>query len=160
MKGLTRPRARHDRLVVRELPDEVLVYDLESHEAHCLNSTAALVWHRCDGERTVAEIAAALEPELGEIDEEVVWLALEELWKRDLLQGEPEERSGISRATLLKRVGVGAAVVSLPAIASLAAPTAAHAVTPCIPPGGGCSPTGTACCPPNTCVGGVCGGSA
>ena len=155
MEPQTRPRARDDRLVVRELPDEVLVYDLESHAAHCLNHTAALVWQHCDGERTVADIATALEPELGEVDDEVVWLALEELWKRELLQGEPEEGSGISRATLLKRVGVGAAAFSLPAIASLAAPTAAHAVS-CLQQGAGCTGVVTPCCPGTACIGGTC----
>ncbi len=29
--------SRRDELVVRELPDEVLVYDLRQHKAHCLN---------------------------------------------------------------------------------------------------------------------------
>ena len=153
-----RPQARTDGLVVRELPDEVLVYDTESHEAHCLNATAALVWRRCNGSSTVSEIAASLAGELGEADEEVVWLALEELWKRQLLVGEEPvaEESGMSRSTLLRRVGVGAAVVSLPAIASLVAPSAAHAVTPCIVAGQPCSPTGTPCCPGLTCTGGTC----
>ena len=40
------PRARQDELVVEELQDETLVYDLERHKARCLNRTAALVW-RC-----------------------------------------------------------------------------------------------------------------
>ena len=38
------PRARQDELVVEELQDETLVYDLERHKARCLNRTAALVW--------------------------------------------------------------------------------------------------------------------
>ena len=38
------PRARQDELVVEELPDETLVYDLKRHKARCLNRTAALVW--------------------------------------------------------------------------------------------------------------------
>jgi hypothetical protein len=42
------PRARRDELVVEELDDETLVYDLERHKARCLNHTAALVW-RCWG---------------------------------------------------------------------------------------------------------------
>ena len=39
-----KPRARTEGLVVTELPDELLVYDLERHRAHCLNPTAALVF--------------------------------------------------------------------------------------------------------------------
>jgi hypothetical protein len=45
-------------LVINELTDEVLVYDLKRDKAHCLNQTAAAVWKLCDGQRTVAEIAA------------------------------------------------------------------------------------------------------
>ncbi len=38
------PHGRKDGLVVKELGNETLVYDLERDEAHCLNQTAALVW--------------------------------------------------------------------------------------------------------------------
>ena len=51
------PRMREQGLVVDDLPDEVLVYDLDRHQAHCLNRTAALVWRHCDGQTTVKEIA-------------------------------------------------------------------------------------------------------
>ena len=37
------PRARQDELIVEELQDETLVYDLQRHKARCLNRTAALV---------------------------------------------------------------------------------------------------------------------
>ena len=33
------------------------VYDVDGQKAHCLNRTAAFVWQRCDGTRTVAQIA-------------------------------------------------------------------------------------------------------
>ncbi|MBV9278705.1 MAG: hypothetical protein JOZ41_01360, partial [Chloroflexi bacterium] len=47
---LLAPRARKNGLIVRELEDEVLVYDLERHRAHCLNRAAGLVWKHADGE--------------------------------------------------------------------------------------------------------------
>src|SRR5262245_48742941 len=84
------PKARHDDLVVRELPEEVLVYDTETHEAHCLNAMAAFVWRQCDGMTSVEEIVDRVRAEFQtEIDEDVVWVALEDLWKRQLLEGEP-----------------------------------------------------------------------
>src|SRR2546423_15689116 len=46
------PRARDARLVIQELPDELLVYDLERHRAHSLNRTAALVWRHCDWKKS------------------------------------------------------------------------------------------------------------
>ena len=49
------PLARRERLLVEELPDEVLVYDLDREKAHCLNRTAALIWNHCDGRTTVED---------------------------------------------------------------------------------------------------------
>ena len=84
-------KARRDDLVVQEMPDEVLVYDLKSHKAHCLNQTAAFVWNQCDGEKTPSEISVLMEKEWGKpVAEDVVWLALKQLSRADLL----EERSG------------------------------------------------------------------
>jgi hypothetical protein len=45
------------------VPDEVLIYDLKQHKAHCLNKTAALVWNHCDGETSVSEMATLLQKE-------------------------------------------------------------------------------------------------
>jgi plasmid maintenance system antidote protein VapI len=124
------PQARRDGLVVRELPDEVLVYDLESHKAHCLNSTAAAVWRLCDGETTVADMAFRLAREVGEpVDEDVVWLALEDLSRLELLERKVvRAESGLSRAQLVRRVGVVTATLAIPAVLSLGVPTASAAL--------------------------------
>ena len=58
------PIARRENLIVEELPDEVLVYDLTTDKAHCLNRTAALIWKNCDGEKTQGDLAALLQHEL------------------------------------------------------------------------------------------------
>jgi hypothetical protein len=55
---ILQPRARTEGLVINDLTDEVLVYDLKRDQAHCLNHTAAAVWKLCDGQRTAAQIAA------------------------------------------------------------------------------------------------------
>ena len=65
---------------MREIDGETLVYDRSRDAASCLNEFAARVWRECDGETSVAEIAAAL----GE-DERAVWLALHQLTKAQLL---------------------------------------------------------------------------
>lgn len=73
------PRAKRSKLVVRELADETLVYDVEGHRAHCLNRTAALVWGLCDGRNTVPRIAEELGERLSaRVPDEVVRLALEQ----------------------------------------------------------------------------------
>ena len=58
------PQARDEGLVIQELPDEVLVYDLDRHRSHCLNHTASAVWRLCDGQKSVSEIAQKLRAEL------------------------------------------------------------------------------------------------
>jgi len=115
------PQARSDRLIVRQVDGETLLYDLDSHEAHCLNETCAAVWERCDGSSSPTEIARALG-----YDEEVVWLALEQLWRRELLVGDsaPERERAVSRRRLLKT-----ALVALPLAATVAAPSAATAAS-------------------------------
>ena len=54
-----RPALR-DELVIGQVDDEVLVYDPVSDRTTVLNWSAAAVLDLCDGERTVAEIIAAL----------------------------------------------------------------------------------------------------
>ena len=147
------PRARQEDLVTEGLDDETLVYDMRSHKAHCLNRTAALVWGRCDGRATVAEMAAALEKELGVgVRAEVVWVALEQLEKAQLLVGDLPKvmaKRGLSRRDVIRRVGVGA--IALPLVASILAPTAEATVT-CLSAGSMCNPNGgTPCCSGTSC---------
>ena len=123
--------ARQKDLVVQELPDELMVYDLKRHKAHCLNTTAAIVWNHCNGRTTVAEMAALLEQEVGSpVDEEVVLYALDKLNKANLLEDELNlpAANGLSRRRMMKRLGVGA-MAALPVVISLVSPIAAQSVT-------------------------------
>jgi len=117
------PKAKTERLIVREIDDETLVYDMGRHAATCLNEFAAKVWRRCDGETSVAGIAAALRE-----DERAVWLALHRLNESELLGGEialpPDMRTGKTRRQIAAQLGLGAAVA---AVSSIAMTTAAHA---------------------------------
>lgn len=147
------PRVRQDGLVVRELPDEVLVYDLESHRAHCLNSTAAAVWRLCDGETSPSEMAFRLAGEVGEpVDEDVVWLALEDLGRLELLEAPVVRPTGLSRSDMVRRSALVASALAVPTVFSLFAPTASAAIC-----GESCGPgvtcTGTCLnCPAGTCI--------
>lgn len=141
------PRMRVEHLVVDELKDEVLVYDLDRHQAHCLNQTAALVWKACDGRRTPAAIAAHLNRQSEKtFDEELVWLALGQLRKLRLLDEQfalPPRFAGMSRRQMIRKLGIAAAV-GVPLITSIVAPTAAEAAT-CVASGAPCSGT-ILCC--------------
>jgi hypothetical protein len=147
------PRARTEGLIVRRLDDELLVYDLEAHEAHCLNRPAAAVWDGCDGTRTVPELAELMG------DENIVLAALAELGRRGLL-APAQTRTWTPRLTrrqLVRRLGVAAAL-SVPVITSLTAPTAAQAAS-CTPNGGTCGGVlDLACCTGCVCLSGHCSG--
>jgi len=151
------PEARRVGLVVQELSGEVLVYDRERNKAHCLNSTAARVWGYCDGKTSVAQIARAIEGEINApVDEDVIWLGVEQLSKTHLLQEGariPEHKSGLSRREVMKRIGLAAAV-ALPVVTSIIAPSAAQAAN-CIPSGGACTASAQCCsqlCNVTTCA--------
>jgi hypothetical protein len=132
------PRARKSQLVTREFGGELLVYDRNRDRAHCLNPTAALVWAHCDGRTTIAKMAQLLEVEMKVPGgSEVVWLALDQLKKSDLLDDSyVRPVQPMSRRGLVMRLGVAAAV-TLPFIRSITAPTAAQAAT-CLPNGATC----------------------
>jgi hypothetical protein len=127
------PLARTDQLVVRELPDELLVYDLDRHKAHCLNKASAIVWKHCDGKMTVSEMTRLLERELATlVDDDVVWLALGQLRRFHLLEEESETILGrkVTRRDLVRKYLPAA--LALPVILSISSPTSAQAVSgPC-----------------------------
>lgn len=144
-----RPRARSDRLAVKVLPDEVLVYDLIRHRAHALNRVAAAVWRQCDGTRTPTEIARATAAEGSPLVVEVVDYALAALDRAHLLEapaGAGHRRPRASRRELLRQVGIAAL---LPVVASVAVPTAAAAAS-CLGEGAACEGLGP-CCPGLAC---------
>src|SRR5258708_1930129 len=80
------PLRRENGLLIRELPDELLVYDLERFQAHCLNALAALVWRSCDGKTAVEELSRRVRDTFGVSEpDHLVLLALEELHQAQLL---------------------------------------------------------------------------
>ncbi len=145
-----RPKAKTERLIVREIDDETLVYDMGRHAATCLNAFAAKVWRQCDGEKLVVEIAAALDE-----DERAVWLALYKLMKSQLLTEAIAFPRGMtngkSRREIAVRLGLGAAVA---AVSSIVVPAAASVHISCQPTGSPCDVFTDFCC--NSCSGGQC----
>ena len=80
-----KPRARHEGLLVEELPGETLVYDPASHQAHCLNPAAALVWRAADGDTDVDDIAQRLQGIGLPASQALVWMALATLESAGLM---------------------------------------------------------------------------
>jgi hypothetical protein len=170
------PAARRDDIVTREVEGELLIYDRVRDKAHCLNETAAAIWKRCDGKTSTSEITQALARERSggvdetfvRVDENIVWLGLDELRRKNLLtdsQPWPQAFSGrlpsqqpivgksiLSRREAIRRIGLGAAI-ALPVVITITAPTPAQAGT-CR--AGGVSCTAPALCCSGTCSGGSC----
>lgn len=147
------PIARKEGLVIQEMPDEVLVYDLDENKAFCLNPTAAEIWKACDGRKSVADIAREL-PQGKDQDsrENVVWLALDQLREKNLITNDISSRfAGQSRREVLKQVGLATAL-ALPVVAMLTFPKSVSAEGPCAPsnvcaPGSAGCLSGETCCP-------------
>ena len=132
MKKPIAPKARKENLVVQELNGEVLIYDLDTNKAFCLNESSALIWQACDGNKNVSEIRNHLGKQLGSsIDDDFIWLALDQLKKENLIENKDEvvvDFGGMSRREVIKKVGL-ASVIAIPVVASLAAPRAAQAAS-------------------------------
>jgi hypothetical protein len=128
------PKAKTERLIVREIDGETLVYDRGHDVASCLSEFAGQVLRECDGDTSVAEIAAAL----GE-DEPAVWLALHQSTKAQLLTEAiafpPDMSAAKSRREVAGRLGFGAAAF----VTSIVAPMPAQAA--------GCLPINARCIP-------------
>ena len=152
------PLARTESLIIKELADETLIYDTQRDKAHCLNSTAALVWKNCDGKRSVNDLRELIEKDAGvAVPEEMVWLALDQLETFQLLTEAPAKPialAGMNRRTLVKRIGFAA--MALPVIISISAPTAQAQVS-CT--GGTNRPAGCPCSNNNQCASNSCTGA-
>ncbi len=163
MKDSQIPVARKEGMVIQEMPTEVLVYDLDTNKAHCLNQTAAAIWKSCDGKNTVTDISRLLAQTTGSpVQEEMIWLAIDQLNEKNLLETPIAPKfSGQTRREVIKKVGL-AAVIALPLISSLAAPKAANAGSVCntgavCTSNAQCSSACQGCQIPNGATSGTCG---
>ena len=139
------PVARKEGLVIQEMANEVLVYDLETNKAHCLNQTAAAVWKFCDGKNSVSDISRIIaDANNAAAQEDLIWLAIDQLNETNLLETKLAVNfNNQNRREVIKKIGL-AAVVALPIVTSLIAPTVASAGSVCT--GGNCSCTFTGTC--------------
>ncbi|HEX4946014.1 MAG TPA: PqqD family protein [Blastocatellia bacterium] len=121
------PQARTTDLVTQELQDEVLVYDLKAHKAHCLNQTAATIWKYCDGKTTVSEMTDRMQNDFGQrLDEASVWHAINRLSKANLLEvrvKSPADIPRLGRREAIRHIGIGSAI-AVPVVMSILAPSA------------------------------------
>ena|SRR6202521_4992431 len=157
------PKARKDKVIARELGDEVLIYDRSRDKALCLNRTAAFVWKQCDGRTSIEQIADRLGSEVSSgfetpIDERLVWYAISQLRREHLLEDRVEIprrvlaslNGHLDRRQVIRALGL-TAIVAVPLVSSIIAPTAVQAAT--------CLGTGTACTSAAQCCSKLCPGA-
>lgn len=125
----TRRMARSHDLVIEPLGDGAVVFDRHTDEIHHLNASAYAVWRRCDGTRTVAQIAEEVAAELAiAVPDEAVHQAFAHLDGAGLLEATATpDRTGMTRRQLLVRMGIAAAAA--PVVTSIVAPSPAAALT-------------------------------
>ncbi|MGI8884488.1 MAG: hypothetical protein ACR2IA_09630 [Pyrinomonadaceae bacterium] len=67
------------------------------------------------------------------INEDLIWLALDQLKKENLIENSPEMETkfeGVSRREVIKKIGLSS-MIALPVVVSLIAPTAAYVQASC-----------------------------
>lgn len=131
------PLARNNDLVVQMIDKELLIYDLQNNKALCLNETAKLVFHACDGKTGFDELLKK-NPQL---NKGIIQLTLEKLSQENLLTEKFE--SGIPRREMLQKAALTA--IALPIISTVIVPINVDAQS-CNGLGNGCSVIGE-CCP-------------
>jgi hypothetical protein len=160
------PKARADGLLVEHVGDEIVVYDLESKQAHCLAPLAAMVFSLSDGEATFTDIAAKAEQDLGQpVTERDVSAAVSQLEECALLDAPVVDapllvRDGLSRRQAISKVAFAGAAAAFGGslITSIAAPSALAAAGSGKPEGCACSKNKD--CASNHCCGDTGGGTA
>ena len=136
------PKARSEGIITKEIDGELLIYDGARDQAYCLNETAAAFWKLCDGRTSVSEIIelwTVSSEQNRESRECVVWLALDQLCRSNLLEETKgktfwpppiSEIPNMSRREAVRRIGLGAAI-ALPLVIAMTAPTPAEAAASC-----------------------------
>jgi hypothetical protein len=137
------PSARTEGLLLEDLGDEIVVFDAESKEAHCLAPVAAAVYAHCDGSNSVDELAALAGSRLGEpVAVDQVEAALAQLGERDLLaSAPPTTRRAFSRRSFVRKTAVAtAAAAAAPMVTSMVTTARAQGTASC--PNSACSSDG------------------
>lgn len=119
------PLARAEGLLTEEVEAEIVVYDSESKQAHCLSPLAALVFAGSDGQTPIPELAELASTQLEEpVEAERVEDALAQLEELGLMVV-PEDELRVSRRGMIRKGAlVGAAVAATPLIVSVATASA------------------------------------
>jgi hypothetical protein len=144
MKKDLRPTARKEDLVIQETGEELLVYDISTNTAKCLNDTSAYIWRSCDGNRSARDIAREMSRNhKTTVTEDYVAFAFSELSAHGLIDSLDVETGRVSRRDVIKKIGL-TSMVALPIVASMVAPSVVHAQS-CIANNSTCTASAQCC---------------
>lgn len=134
-----RPVARHLDLVVKNLDDEIIVYDLKTNHALYLNEISGVIWKLCDGQRSVADIRHILQNEYSKkVSSDFILFAIYQLRKDNLLSDDHDIDNYLKKywgRRAIKKFGFGLMqALPKPRIKSVLAPTAIVASCLSLPP--------------------------
>src|SRR4051812_1581088 len=119
------PVARSREIILQEIKKEILIYDLNTHKAYCLNEISSVVYQACDGRTTSEELKSK-----HNLTDEIISLAIDDLLKENLVENVDGDffspLSRLSRREIIRKIGL-TSMIALPLISSLVAPTAAQA---------------------------------
>ncbi len=118
------PEVRYADIVMQEISDEILLYNLKSHKVYSLNKTLALIYTHCDGKTTYDD----LKLKYHNLSDDIIFIALDALKREGLIENGSDLSilNGFSRREVIKKAGL-ASMIALPIISSITAPRAAHA---------------------------------
>ena len=138
------PLAKSSDIVVQELGNELLVYDLVTNKAYRLNETSMIIFNACDGKTSFDELNTRYK-----FTADLVYLTLDQLKDEGLVNNYQSKFNGVSRREVIRKVGL-TTMLALPVISGLVAPTSAAASSltdsVCATPGG------TVCGTPDDCT--------
>jgi hypothetical protein len=108
-------------MIQEELAGELMVLDLATRKAFCLNRSAVVVWEHCDGKTSIEELARLLAEETETPAElRVVEFALHKLNQEGLMEYVPApvaEDANLDRRRLFGKLGwAAAAMAALPLV--------------------------------------------
>ncbi len=144
------PNAKTSEIVIQSCGDELIIYNLITDKAYCLNKPLADIWQMCDGQNSISNISSEIGKKTRlQVTEDYIWLCLNDLNSKGLVDL-PDFKAPLSpsnRRKVIKQIGLSTAL-ALPLITLLVAPKAINAAS-----GGSCNP---ASCPSNCCFNDVC----
>lgn len=171
------PKFRTNEIVMQEVDEETLVYDLVSNKAHKLSETLTIIWKHCDRETSVIDLSNILSDKLKmKINEDFIILAISELEKAELFSKSLNfDHEKISRRKILCKYELP--TILMPLVVSIVAPQISQVADfsgACSSPAQCCNGRcgfdqfgNIACCPPvnspctttlDCCEGGICDG--